>query len=85
MSYAGYQVLAVTRTDSAQINGEGGLQQHHVTLHATGTGTGTYYLSVNAGEIRRFAVDQLLDINVLTVNRKTLFRQRSRQEFVLVP
>jgi hypothetical protein len=85
ISYGGYQVLAITRTDSAQITGEGGLEQHHVVLHAAGTGTGTYYLSVNTGHIVRLTLDQLLDISVVTSSSTAQFQQRSRQEFILAP
>jgi hypothetical protein len=84
-SYGAYQVLEIARSDSAEIDGEGGLQQHHLTMHAVGTATGTYYLSVNTGQILRLAVDQLLDIHVSTVGTKAQFRQRSQQEFVLTP
>jgi hypothetical protein len=85
LTYGAYRVLEITRTDSAQIEGEGGLQQHHLTIHAIGTGRATYYLNVNTGQIIRLAVDQVLTAQVLSTSSRAQFQQRLRQEFVVTP
>jgi hypothetical protein len=83
--YDGQRVLEIARTDSAHMAGEGGLQQHHVLVHAAGTGTGSYYVNVSTGQIIRLSTDQVLDIEVATVRSKAQFRQTSTQEFLLTP
>jgi hypothetical protein len=83
--YDGHRVLEIARTDSAHMDAEGGLQQHHVLVHAVGTGTGTYYVDVGVGQIIRLSTDQLLNIEVATVRNKSRFRQTATQEFVLIP
>jgi hypothetical protein len=85
LSYGAYQVVEIIRTDSAQIEGEGGLQQHHLTIHAAGTGRATYYLSVNTGQIVHLTVDQVLTAQILATGSRAEFRQHSNQEFVFTP
>jgi hypothetical protein len=85
IAYQGRQVLEVARADSARMDGEGGIQQHHFSIHAMGSGTSTYYLNVNTGEVVHLSADQVLNIEVTTVSSKSHFRQDSKQEFVLTP
>jgi hypothetical protein len=83
VSYDGHRVLEIARADSVHMDGEGGLQQHHVFVHASGTGTAKYYVDVGNGQIIRLSTDQLLDIEVATVRSKSRFRQTATQEFAL--
>lgn len=85
IAYQGHQVLEVARADSARMDGEGGIQQHHFLIHAMGLGTGTYHLNVNTGEVVHLSADQVLNVEITTVSSKSHFRQDSKQEFVLTP
>jgi hypothetical protein len=84
-SYDGHPVLVILRTDTTGAKGEGGLQQHRVSIDATGTGTALYYLDTAAGRIVRLTVDQLLDLNVTASARRSHFKQSSKQDFQIVP
>jgi hypothetical protein len=84
-SYEGYPVLAVLRTDTTRAKGEGGLQQHRISIDATGTGTALYYIDVESGRIVRLTVDQLLNLDITVSARQSQFKQNSKQDFQIVP
>ena len=84
-SYEGQPVLVILRADTTRAKGEGGLQQHRVSIDATGTGTALYYLDTAAGRIVHLAVDQLLNLGVTTSARQFQFKQNSKQDFRIVP
>jgi hypothetical protein len=81
--YEGHPVLEILRTDNARLEGEGGLEQHSLSMHAAGTGTASYYLDVNTGQVVRLTTDQALDVVVVTLSNTSHFRQNSKQEFLL--
>lgn len=84
-SYEGHPVLLILRTDTTRAKGEGGLQQHRVSIEAAGTGTALYYIDTTSGRILRLTIDQLLDIGVTASARRSQFKQTSKQDFQLVP
>lgn len=84
-SYDGRPVLLVLRTDTTRAKGEGGLQQHRVSIDAIGTGTALYYLDTTSGRIIRLTLDQLLDLGVTASARRSQFKQNSKQDFQIVP
>jgi hypothetical protein len=84
-SYEGRPVLAILRTDTTRAKGEGGLQQHRISIDATGTGTAQYYLDTISGRVVRLTVDQVLDLDVTASTKSSRFRQNSKQEFQIVP
>lgn len=84
-SYNGHPVLAILRTDTTRAKGEGGLQQHRVSIEATGTGTALYYIDTTNGQIVRLTIDQLLDLGVTASARQSQFKQNSKQDFQLIP
>jgi hypothetical protein len=81
----GRLALQVIRSDTAQLNGEGGLQRHRVSIHALGTGTATYYLDVATGQVLRLDINQVLNVGVITLATKSEFQQHLEQTFVLSP
>jgi len=85
VNYQGQTALIITRTDTAHLQGEGGLQQHHLLINADGTGTATYYLDTQAGRIFRLTVDQNLNLELTSVASKSHFKQDLKQEFTLIP
>jgi len=84
-SYEGHPVLVILRTDTTRAKGEGGLQQHRVSIDATGTGTALYYLDPATGRVVRLTIDQLLDLGVTASAKRSQFKQTSKQEFQIVP
>ena len=84
-SYEGHSVLVILRTDTTHAKGEGGLQQHRVSIDASGTGTALYYLDTATGRVVRLTVDQMLDLGVTASARRSQFKQNSKQEFQIVP
>jgi hypothetical protein len=84
-SYETQQVLVILRTDTTHAKGEGGLQQHRVSLDAIGTGTAVYYLNTTTGRIVRLTVDQHLDLSVTVSDRRSRFKQNSKQDFQIIP
>jgi len=84
-SYEGHPVLVVLRSDTTRAKGEGGLQQHRVSIDATGTGTAVYYLDSATGQVVRLTIDQVLDLGVSVSARHTQFKQNSKQEFQIIP
>ncbi len=81
----GDPVVEVVRTDSASLEGEGGLQQHRVSIQAVGSGTGTYYLDMSSGQVLRLTTDQIVNVELTTVANKSKFVQHAKQEFLLTP
>jgi hypothetical protein len=77
--------LQVIRSDTAYLNGEGGLQHHRLSLHAAGTGTATYYLDTTSGQILRLDISQVLNVDVAALSTKSQFQQHLEQEFLLSP
>jgi hypothetical protein len=84
-SYEDRPVLVILRTDTTRAKGEGGLQQHRVSIDAAGTGTALYYLDAATGRVVRLIVDQTIDLGVTASATKSQFRQNSKQEFQVVP
>lgn len=84
-SYEGHPVLVILRTDTTRAKGEGGLQQHRVSIDATGTGTALYYLDPATGRVVRLTIDQLLNLGVTASAKRSQFKQTSKQEFQIVP
>ena len=84
-SYEGRPVLVILRTDTTRAKGEGGLQQHRVSIDAAGTGTALYYLDAATGRVVRLTVDQILALGVTASATRSQFRQNSKQEFQIVP
>ncbi len=84
-SYEGRPVLVILRTDTTRAKGEGGLQQHRVSIDAAGTGTALYYLDAAIGRVVRLTVDQILALGVMASATRSQFRQNSKQEFQIVP
>jgi hypothetical protein len=81
----GKPALLITRTDTTHARGEGGLQQHRLTLNATGAGTAAYYLNQATGQISQITLNQTLDLGITTTGSEYRFKQSSKQEFRLVP
>ncbi len=84
-SYEGRPVLVILRTDTTRAKGEGGLQQHRVSIDAAGTGTALYYLDAATGRVVRLTVDQILALGLTASATRSRFRQNSKQEFQIVP
>ena len=84
-SYEGDPVLVILRTDTTRAKGEGGLQQHRISIDATGTGSALYYLDTETGRVVRLTIDQVLDISVTASAKLSQFRQNSKQEFQIIP
>jgi hypothetical protein len=84
-SYEGRPVLVILRTDTTRAKGEGGLQQHRVSIDVVGTGTALYYLDTATGRVVRLTIDQLLDLGVTASAKQSRFKQTSKQEFQFVP
>jgi hypothetical protein len=84
-SYEGHSVLMILRTDTTRAKGEGGLQQHRVSIDATGTGTALYYIDTTSGRIVRLTIEQVLDLGVTVSAKRSKFKQNSKQDFQIVP
>lgn len=84
-SYEGHPVLVILRTDTTRAKGEGGLQQHRVSIDVTGTGTALYYLDTATGRVVHLTVDQLVDLGVTASAKRSQFKQNSKQDFQIVP
>ena len=80
-TYEGFPVLVVQRTDTIRAHGEGGLQQHRLTLDASGTGKTVYYLSPRDGRIMRLNSGQDLDLAFTASGKIHRFKQSSKQDF----
>ena len=84
-SFEGRPVLLITRADTTHAQGEGGLQQHRVSISATGIGTAVYYLDPAAGRIVRLTVDQIMNLGLTTLKGQFQFNQNSKQDFRIAP
>jgi hypothetical protein len=82
--YEGQKVATVARADTAYIEGEGGLQQHRLSVKANGTGGATYYLDTTTGHLIYLVVDQLLSFDIATLAQRYRFNENSREEFRIV-
>jgi hypothetical protein len=79
--HEGQAVVLVSRADTASASGEGGLQQHRVTIKANGTGTALYYLNPVTGRVVRITIDQVLNFRVSASGKLYEFKQSSKQDF----
>jgi len=82
--YGSQLVVVVQRTDTISAQGDGGLQQHRVSIDANGTGTAVYYVDVSTGRIIHLTVNQTLILAVTTSSRQYQLKQDSGQEFGIV-
>ncbi len=83
-TYDGRPVVMVQRADTTIAQGEGGLQQHRLSIDAHGTGTAVYYLDVASGRILHLTVSQTLTLGVVTSSRQYRLKQDSKQDFGLL-
>jgi hypothetical protein len=81
ITYQGFPVVVVQRSDSVRAHGEGAQQQHRVTLDASGTGSAIYYLNPQNGFILRLNTEQSLDLAITTSGKIHRFRESSTQNF----
>ena len=81
ITYQGYPVMVVQRTDTIQAHGEGAQQQHPLTLDAKGTGNAVYYVSPKDGRIVRLNTGQDLDLAITVSGKIHHFKQSSKQDF----
>lgn len=79
--YQGLPVVMVQRRDSIHAHGEGAQQQHRVTLDASGTGNGTYYVDPQNGFILHLNTEQNLDLAITASGKINRFRETSTQSF----
>lgn len=84
VAYDGGPAVMIQRVDTTNAQGEGGLQQHTVSIDAHGTGTAVYYLDVATGRIIHLTTDQTLTLGVTTSSRQYQLKQDSKQEFRIV-
>ncbi|MGH7604826.1 MAG: hypothetical protein ACRENK_12630 [Gemmatimonadaceae bacterium] len=80
-----HSLVAVTRVDSADLQGEGGLEQHRVSLRANGTGTATYYLNTETGQVIHLSISQILTFDIITQAKRQEFKQETVEDFAIVP
>lgn len=78
-------LVAVTRIDSAEFQGEGGLEQHRVSIHANGTGTALYYLNTETGQVIHLSVNQILTFDITTQEKRQQLRQETVEDFEIIP
>lgn len=81
VTYGGRPVVMIQRADTTLAQGEGGLQQHRLSIDAHGTGTAVYYLDVSSGRILYLTVNQTLTLRVTTSGRQYQLKQASKQDF----
>lgn len=84
VAYDGRSAIMVQRVDTTRAQGEGGLQQHRVSIDAHGTGTAVYYLDVATGRIMHLTTSQTLLLGVIASSRQYQLKQDSKQEFGIV-
>ncbi len=84
VTYEGRPVVLVQRDDTTRAQGDGGLQQHRVSIDAHGTGTAIYYLDISTGRIMHLTVNQTLALGVTASGRQYQLKQDSKQEFEIV-
>jgi hypothetical protein len=83
--YDGRPAVMIQRVDTTRAQGEGGLQQHRVSIDANGTGTAVYYLDVATGRIAHLTTNQTMMLGITASNRQYQLKQDSKQEFGIVP
>jgi hypothetical protein len=83
-TYDGRPAVMLQRVDTTRAQGEGGLQQHRVSIDAHGTGSAVYYLDVASGRIIHLTINQTLTLGVTTSSRQYKLRQDSKQEYGLL-
>jgi hypothetical protein len=83
--YDGRPTVMIQRVDTTRAQGEGGLQQHRVSIDANGTGTAVYYLDVTTGRITHLTTNQTMMLGITASNRQYQLKQDSKQEFGIVP
>jgi hypothetical protein len=84
VTYDGHPAVMVQRVDTTHAQGEGGLQQHRVSIDVHGTGTAVYYLDVASGRIMHLTTNQTLLLGVTASSRQYQLKQDSKQEFGIV-
>ena len=84
VTYDGRPAVMVQRVDTTRAQGEGGLQQHRVSIDAHGAGTAVYYLDVANGRILHLTTNQTLLLGVTASSRQYQLKQDSKQEFGIV-
>ena len=84
VTYDGRPTLMLQRVDTTRAQGEGGLQQHRISIDAHGTGSAVYYLDVASGRIIHLTTNQILVLGVTTSSRQYQLKQDSKQEYGLV-
>jgi hypothetical protein len=84
VTYDGRPAVMVQRVDTTRAEGEGGLQQHRVSIDAHGTGTAGYYLDVASGRIMHLTTNQTLLLGITASGRRYQLKQDSKQEFGIV-
>jgi hypothetical protein len=84
VTYDGHPAVLVQRVDTTRAQGEGGLQQHRVSIEAHGTGTAAYYLDVASGRIMHLTTNQTVLLGVTAASRQYQLKQDSKQEFGIV-
>ena len=84
VTYDGGPAVMIQRIDTIRAQGEGGLQQHRVSIIAHGTGTATYYLDIASGRIRHLTTNQTLTLGVTASTLHYQLKQDSKQEFGIV-
>ena len=84
VTYDGHPAVMLQRVDTTLAQGEGGLQQHRVSIDARGTGTAVYYLDVAGGQIIHLTTNQTLTLGVTVSSRQYQLKQDSKQEFGIV-
>lgn len=84
VSYQGHPALVVQRVDTLRAQGEGGLQQHPISIDARGTGSATYYLDTASGQILHVTLNHILTLGVTTSARRSQIREDLKQEFEIV-
>ena len=84
VTYEGRPVVLVQRVDTTRAQGDGGLQQHRVSIDAHGTGTAIYYLDASTGRIMHLTINQTLTLGVRASRRQYQLKQDSKQEFEMV-
>lgn len=84
VTYDGHPAVMVQRVDTTRAQGEGGLQQHRVSIDAHGAGTAVYYLDVASGRIIHLTTNETLTLGVTASSRQYRLKQDSKQEFGIV-
>lgn len=84
VTYDGRPAVMLQRVDTTLAQGEGGLQQHRVSIDAHGTGTAVYYLDVASGRIIHLTTNQTLTLGITASSRQYQLKQDSKQEFGII-